>query len=612
MTGRPRRATVSLSRFLTAIGDLIGKMPAQELRTMVLAFAESVEASERQAFLERFGASPARLDEPIDTLLADVELLEEEAASTDEPGWDDYDDYHDRYGWSSDDEFRQPDWVLSLVELLRRTGTVFLKGDPSAAVQAYERLFSVAEGALENGWSVAAEPGEAAVMKEAAARYLRAVGESGQREDRPDRLRRAATLLSRALVGEDVSYAAVEGARVAAPAEREELLADWVSALMPLVEKQDHYYGDWTHRLLLEVVEQLEGLPGLANLARSGGPRAGRNFLAWFDAARRQDDEAMALMAGREGLRILRRTEERAALAERMAVMAHRAGRYTDAITAWVEAWDSAPSLSRLLKIVEEARRANVEEATITELAKRRPRADVPAPLRVVLLVLGGRLDTALKEQNRKGPAPTADQPLRSSDASLAAEVLIPILLAAGSDATHRDGFADSVIAGLLSAAQAQVDRSHFRRSFMYEFDEFDEFDEFAGDDGDNEFDGDDAPGLSRHVGHDLSLGDLLVTMLEEMAVPTAKRHLYLEAGATLAGDAVSRIVGNKDRRRYSQAAALAVAHAEAIAITKGEPDGDAAVEAAQSRYPRHTSYRAELRSTWMRSPFLTSPGRSR
>jgi hypothetical protein len=202
-----------------------------------------------------------------------VELLEEEAASTDEPGWDDYDDYHDRYGWSSDDEFRQPDWVPSLVELLRRTGTVFLKGDPSAAVQAYERLFSVAEGALENGWSVAAEPGETVVMKEAAARYLRAVGESGQREDRPDRLRRAATLLGRALVGEDVSYAAVEGARVAAPAEREELLADWVSALMPLVEKQDHYYGDWTHRLLLEVVEQLEGLPGLANLARSGGQR---------------------------------------------------------------------------------------------------------------------------------------------------------------------------------------------------------------------------------------------------------------------------------------------------------------------------------------------------
>jgi hypothetical protein len=121
----------------------------------------------------------------------------------------------------------------------------------------------------------------------------------------------------------------------------------------------------------------------------------------------------------------------------------------------------------------------------------------------------------------------------------------------------------------------------------MYEFDEFDE---------DDEFDEGDAPRLSHRVRRELELGDLLVTTLQDMAVPTAKRKLYLEAGAALAADAVSRIVGNKDRRRYSQAVAHAVAHAEAIAITQGEPDGDAAVEAAQSRYPRHTAYRTELR----------------
>ena len=305
MTGRSRRTTVPLGRFLAAVEDRIATMPAGELREVVLAFAESVEASERPVFLQRFGARPARPVEPIDALLADVELLEEEAESTGEPGWDDYDPYHDHYGWSSDDEFREPDWTPNLVELLRRTGAVFLKADPSAAAHAYERLFTVAEGAMENGWSVAADPGDTDVMKEAAARYLRAVGESGERDDRPDRLRRAASLLGRALIGDAVSYAAVEGARVAAPAEREKLLEDWVSALAPLAQKDHHYYGDWAHRLLLEVVEQLEGLPGLAKLARGGGQRAGRTFLAWFDAARRQGDDPMALIAGEEGLRIL-------------------------------------------------------------------------------------------------------------------------------------------------------------------------------------------------------------------------------------------------------------------------------------------------------------------
>ena len=205
MTGRSRRTTLPLGRFLAAIEDRIATMPAGELREVVLAFAESVEASERPVFLQRFGAKPARPVEPIDALLADVELLEEEAESTGEPGWDDYDDYHDRYGWSSDDEFREPDWTSNLVELLRRTGAVFLKGDPSAAAQAYERLFTVAEGAMEYGWSVAADPDDTDVMKEAAARYLRAVGESGERDDRPDRLRRAASLLGRALIGDAVS-----------------------------------------------------------------------------------------------------------------------------------------------------------------------------------------------------------------------------------------------------------------------------------------------------------------------------------------------------------------------------------------------------------------------
>ena len=590
MTGRSRRTTVPLGRFLAAVEDRIATMPAGELREVVLAFAETVEASERPVFLQRFGARPARPVEPVDALLADVELLEEEAEATGEPGWDDYDEYHDRYGWSSDDEFREPDWTPNLVELLRRTGVVFLKGDPSAAAHAYERLFGVAESAMENGWSVAADPGDTDVMKEAAARYLRAVGESGERDDRPDRLRRAASLLGRALVGDAVSYAAVEGARVAAPAEREKLLEDWVLALAPLAQKDNHYDGDWAHRLLLEVVEQLEGLPGLAKLARGGGQRAGRTFLAWFDAARRQGDDPMALIAGEEGLRSLTFSAERATLAERMAVMADGAEQFEDAVAARVEAWDSVPSLDRLLKVVKAARRADVEKETITELAKSRRRSGIAAPLRVVLLVLGGRLDTAVKE-NRERSAPNTDKSHRAADASLAAEVLIPILLTAGVDPTRCEGFSESVVAGLLNDAEALVDRGSFASSFTCGFDE---------DDGD--------PGSP----HDLALGGLLVMTLEGMAIPTARRHLYLDAGSALAADAVARIVANKERRRYSQAAALAVAHAEAIAITKGRAAGDAAVDTAQSRYPRHTAYRSELVTTRTRSPFLTSPARLR
>jgi hypothetical protein len=593
MTARTR-TTVPLGRFLSAIGDRIATMPAEELREVVLAFAESVEASERPLFLQRFGAAPARPVEATDALLADVELLEEEAESTGEPAWDEYDDYHDRYGWSPDDEFREPDWAPQLVELLRRTGIVFLNGDPSAAVHVYERIFTVVEGAAENGWSIASEPGDTDVLREAAARYLRAVGESGERGDRPERLGRAASLLGRALLADGVSYAAVEGSRVAAPAERELLLEDWVSALAPLVENDDPYRGDWAHRLLLEIVEELQGLPGLAELARGGGRRAGENFLAWFDAARRDGDDAMAAMAGQEGLRSLKRSGERAALAERTAVMAEGAGRIEDAVGARVEAWDSGPSLDRLLRVVGSARLAGVEEATITALAKSRPRAGVAAPLRVVLLVLGGRLDVALKEV-REGSARSVERVVRAGDASLAAEVLIPILLAAGVDATRHDGFGGSVMARQLEAVEALVDRTQYSSFVRYRLDE-----------DDDQNDG------TRPARADVALADVVVEALTRMTVPTGTRRSYLDAGATLAADAVKRVVENKDRRRYSQVAALAVAHAEAVAIAQGQAAGDAAAEAAQSRYPRHVAYRSELMSARTSSSLLTSAARLR
>jgi hypothetical protein len=211
-----------------------------------------------------------------------------------------------------------------------------------------------------------------------------------------------------------------------------------------------------------------------------------------------------------------------------------------------------------------------------------------------VLLVLGGRLDAALKEI-REGSARSGDRLVRTADASLAAEVLIPILLAAGVDATRHDGFPGSVMARQLEATEALVDRTQYSAFVRYRFDEHD-----------------DQNDETQSARADLALADLLVVALNRMTIPTGKRWSYLDAGATLAADAVKRIVENKDRRRYSQAASIAVAHAEAVAIAQGRAAGDAAAEAAQSRYPRHVAYRSELMSARTSSSFLTSAARRR
>jgi hypothetical protein len=178
---------------------------------------------------------------------------------------------------------------------------------------------------------------------------------------------------------------------------------------------------------------------------------------------------------------------------------------------------------------------------------------------------------------------------------SLAAEVLIPILLAAGVDATRRDGFPGSVLARRLEAAEALLDRTQHSSLFRYRF---------AEDDDQSE--------ETRPARADLALADLLMEALNRITISTGKRRSYFDAGATLTADAVRHIVENKDRRRYAQAAALAIAHAEAVAIAQGRAAGDAAAEAAQARYPRHVAYRSELMSARTGSSLLTSAARLR
>jgi hypothetical protein len=227
-------------------------------------------------------------------------------------------------------------------------------------------------------------------------------------------------------------------------------------------------------------------------------------------------------------------------------------------------------------------------------LAKRRPGSRVGAPLQIALLVVGGRLDAALKEI-RDRSAPPGDPRVGAADASVAAEVLIPILLAAGVDATRHQGFAGSVLAEQLEATEALVGRTQHSSFSRYRLDE------------DDDPNGETGPGPA-----DATLADLLIEALNGLTIPVGKRRSYLETGATLAADAVKHIVENKNRRRYPQAAALAVGHAEAIAIAHGRAAGDAAAETAQSRYPRHVAYRSELISARTRSPLLTSAAHRR
>lgn len=64
-------------------------------------------------------------------------------------------------------------------------------------------------------------------------------------------------------------------------------------------------------------------------------------------------------------------------------------------------------------------------------------------------------------------------------------------------------------------------------------------------------------------------------------------------------------MVGGKQRRAYRTVAVLAVAAAEATALTDGSATATAEIEGWHARYPPHSAFRRELDTAVQRSPLF-------
>ncbi|HVA44223.1 MAG TPA: hypothetical protein VNF50_12135 [Acidimicrobiales bacterium] len=555
-------------------------MSTSQLRKALLVWAEVAAPGDRARLLKMLGAKVEAAQDRVQRLAAELDWLEELAAGAGEPEWTEDDDWRDRYGWSPDDEedLYEPDWAPRFRDLLRDAGALFVGGEVEAAGHAYERLFRVAATAIGTGWALG-DPEDRDGLAEAAVRYLRALS------DRPADAQRAAMLAEAmaliAAAGADrrdaISLAGVEAARPAALVDREAVLADWKVALGPLAGGRD-FDAQLAQRLQVEVVCALSGPAGVGELARVGGPRAGELYIAWSDLARRSGDLDGAVAAAEEGIGALKAGPERAGLADRLAILADNAGETTQAASARVKAWLSAPSLERLLAAVDAGRRAGTGKATLRAMLPVRGGALGPVD-RAVLQVLAGRLDDVATR--RRSAEPTG----RPRPGTGWEFIAVPALLVAGSDATRHDAFRGSVLEDLLSSAERVLWSPHYG------------LDTWAGDTEDE----------TPRPDHGLELGDLLVEALAALRAAASRRRRFLDSGKRIVDAAVAGIVGQSLRRSYGQAAVLAVAHAEAVAMRDGVPAGDRVADAAEARYPRHSAYRREFNAARARSPLLTS-----
>jgi hypothetical protein len=104
------------------------------------------------------------------------------------------------------------------------------------------------------------------------------------------------------------------------------------------------------------------------------------------------------------------------------------------------------------------------------------------------------------------------------------------------------------------------------------------------------------------------SLADLLIAQLRSSPAGTPRGKAYLKRAVTEVDATVDKIVGNQRRGEYAHAARLVVCYAEAVTMNDDAQAVQTYLQTARERYPRHSSYRAELDLAVRKSPLLPDP----
>lgn len=577
------RAVLALGPFLTGLEQRLDELPAEQLRRILLEHGARLSPRERADFLRMFdtaATTDAATGHDDSELLGDAESFlagVTKGTYSEGCGFDpEYGDYR---------TFGDESWTTELDDLLDRAGTAFLAGDVTLARGAYQILLeALADDEVGNNLPGAGTPEEliGSDLGEAKARYLRAVWESEPPATRATALIEAAKAL--AYLGGRPTLATLDTTRREPLPDLDRRLPDLIAALGGS-HLEGVGFGEQARRLRAEASERHRGVDGLGELARTPGPSRAEAYRDWVDALARTDRWDDAEQAAREALAQLGpHGIVLAQLAERLALLAVVGGDLATLLDARRAAWRADPTLRRLLRLVEAATALERRDEVLTEEAgciADGPLAKRPHLVALVaaLLLLTGRLEETVDLMA------TAD-PVLWDQRAHPGPVLVPFLLVGGSAASDDRRWPRLLLCRLLN----QVNKVDWARGPDADLDAF----RAALP----------AGSLPASPGDDLLLSSLLLDTLSRR--PTeSQRRTWLDRARTHIDTRVHGVVGGQHRAYYQRVAELTAAYAEAIALTAGAPSGHAYLDGLHNRYPRHSLFRKQLRSSAADSPLL-------
>jgi hypothetical protein len=352
--------------------------------------------------------------------------------------------------------------------------------------------------------------------------------------------------------------------------DRDRFLTDWIAFL------RGQPGGD-ADAWLREAVRLAQGTAGLATLARNEGLQRPRAYLDWFTALAQEGKRREVLATSQEALDLLPADLPiRAAIADHLCAAAEKLNESALLCAGRWEAFAAKPILPRLLDLWDAA-------------AVGAERADL---MRRAIALLQDRLAHPPSSQDVTGwSEDDLERPVWPSKATLAHACLLAgeldtaHALAARekelgwSSGENTQGLVVPFFLGLFSGRSFAALPPNLAQLWQ--------------------------AGLQTSAGFMVGAESLVLQRLQriysgwmaEAPMSHNTQEVFVAWCLDVARKRVESIVSNQHRGSYNKAAMLTVACTEALRLGGNASGGDAFLEAIRSRFPRHSSFQAELRS---------------
>ena len=289
---------LSYKEFMEKVRSRLKDLSAEELRELILVWADEEHPSNRQEFLGKLIAPKGKQEDSEDTLIEEIEAFAQRVIDG---------EYCEGWGWDDEiyDErdFGDESWAEEMDEFFLRARNLMLQEDYSRAEEAYRKLFDVLEMAEEPGHLPGILPTNMLTVEldEQVALFLRAVYMSSS-------FQRRGSLLFEAMhkcryLSRQIDLKSMMEALDGELPDFEDFLGEWIQLLK---DQNLHLaYDDFsfsTSALLREAIFLKGGVPAISEFARQNADRYPRAYLDWLEALEAQDDQKAMIQVAREGL----------------------------------------------------------------------------------------------------------------------------------------------------------------------------------------------------------------------------------------------------------------------------------------------------------------------